>query len=74
MRVERLFWASWHFGYDYVVDVVVKRGLRFRVPQDVSLAEISLLGSITDTSAEYQAWMTDVLRLRGKLRLLAAQA
>jgi len=61
-------------GYDYLVQALLARELRFSIPDDFDLTEIRVSEEIMDASAEYQAWVRSALVASGKSELLSRKA
>lgn len=70
-----LFAIEYHedhnIGYDYVVKALLVREMRFSMPRDFRVTEISIASEIEDASAEYQAWVRSALADVGKSELLS---
>lgn len=58
-------------GYDYLVSTLLKRQLRFSVPLDFDLTEISVAEALKGATPEYCAWVQAALTEVGKQELLA---
>ncbi|MGY2919135.1 MULTISPECIES: hypothetical protein [Bradyrhizobium] len=58
-------------GYDYVVGCVVRHRLRFSVPSDFRVGEISLFEELEGADDEYRAWLAQELKKIGQEKLLA---
>jgi hypothetical protein len=52
-------------GYDYVVDVVIRRELDFSIPDDFSLGEIDLSDALEEVSEAYREKLKERLRAKG---------
>jgi len=59
-----------HVGYDYVVERIVREGLKFSIPDDFDIREVSLLDAFENCSVEYKAWLKAELTKIGKQNLL----
>lgn len=57
-------------SYDYVVACLLRRELRFTVPDDFAVTEIDLNEEIQDASDNYREWFRDALTQIGKPDLL----
>lgn len=57
-------------SYDYVVACLLRRELRFSIPEDFALTEIDLDEEMSGASAEYRSWFRDALASLGKADLL----
>lgn len=57
-------------GYDYLVGTLLRRGLRFSLPDDFDLGEIDASSEIAGTSKDYKAWFRRELERIGKARLI----
>lgn len=57
-------------SYDYVVACLLRRELRFTVPDDFAVTEIDLNEEIQDASGDYREWFRDALTRIGKPDLL----
>ncbi len=57
-------------GYDYVVEQLIRRQLKFTLPDDFDVGEIDLNESLNGTPKSYRAWMRKELGRVGKLGLL----
>jgi len=57
-------------GYDYVVKCLLSSELRFSMPEDFNLTEISLKEEIKSNSEEYIAWLTSELKKLNRLDLI----
>ncbi|HVR56297.1 MAG TPA: hypothetical protein VMT72_05660 [Pseudolabrys sp.] len=59
-----------HVGYDYVVECVVRHGLKFSIPTDFDLGEIRLRDQLDKVDRKYRAWLASELKKIGKEKLL----
>lgn len=59
-------------GYDYLVSTLLKRQLRFSVPHDFDLTEISVVEALEGSAPEYRAWVEAAFKQVGKPELLAS--
>ena len=57
-------------GYDHVVGHIVRSGLKFSIPPDFNLTEISLAEMLEDAASPYRDWIKAELEQIGKLELL----
>lgn len=57
-------------GYDYVVKTLLRRELRFSIPDNFRITEIRITEEIEGASPEYQAWVRSALERVGKTALL----
>jgi hypothetical protein len=57
-------------SYDYVVACLLRRELRFSMPEDFAVTEINLDEEIDEASTEYRSWFREALTSRGKADLL----
>jgi hypothetical protein len=57
-------------GYDYLVGTIIGRGLRFSVPDDFEVGEISLAEALMDSEATYREWISGELNRIGRRDLL----
>lgn len=57
-------------SYDYVVACLLRRELRFTVPDDFAVTEIDLNEEVQDASDSYREWFRDALTRIGKPDLL----
>lgn len=58
-------------GYDYVVDCLLRRELRFSLPNDFEVTEIDLNETLSEASDEYRSWFREALTAIGKADLLS---
>lgn len=58
-------------GYDHVVGCLLRRELRFSVPDDFSVAEIDVAQEIAATSDAYQSWVRGVLEVTDRDDILS---
>lgn len=58
-------------GYDYVVGCLLRRGLKFTIPQNFNLSEISVMDEMENSPINYQNWVKSELNRIGRLDLLA---
>jgi hypothetical protein len=59
-------------GYDHLVGTLLRREIRFSMPDDFDLGEIRIAEEIEEASAGYRKWLTDALAAVGKEALLSA--
>jgi len=59
-------------GYDYLVGTLLRREIRFSMPNDFDLDEIRIADEIENTSADYREWLTGALAAVGKEALISA--
>lgn len=59
-------------GYDYLVQRLLRRELRFSVPDDFSVTEISIPEALEAVAPGYRSWFEGELKRIGKLGLLEA--
>ncbi|MDQ7070499.1 MAG: hypothetical protein Q9M48_07150 [Rhodobacterales bacterium] len=57
-------------GYDYLVGTLLQNELRFSIPQDFDLSEISVCENLEGASDGYRSWFEAALRRVGKEHLL----
>lgn len=57
-------------GYDYLVERLLRDGLRFNIPEDFSVTEISVREALMGAPQEYVEWFEGVLRRRGLEHML----
>lgn len=57
-------------SYDYVVACLLRRELRFSIPEDFAVTEIELAEEISEASAEYRSWFRETLKSKGRADLL----
>lgn len=57
-------------GYDYIVQALLQKELRFSIPLDFNVSEISLREEAEKCSLAYREWFTDRLHAIGKTHLL----
>lgn len=57
-------------GYDYLVGTLIRRELRFSMPDDFNVSEINISSEIVGLSDEYKAWIKTSLTAIGKEALL----
>lgn len=57
-------------GYDYVVQQLLYRELRFTLPDDFSVGEIDINEGLEGASDSYRSWIKEQLTIVGKLDLL----
>ena len=57
-------------GYDHLVGTLLRRELRFTVPEDFDLTEIQIHDEIQSAGASYRKWIAEALRAVGKEALL----
>jgi hypothetical protein len=57
-------------GYDYVVGAVVRHGLKFSVPDDFDVGEISISEELDHADEDYRQWLAGELRRIGREQLL----
>jgi hypothetical protein len=58
-------------GYDHVVGCLLRHQLKFTIPDDFDLTEISVPEELTGADDEYQQWLSGELTRIGKMDLLA---
>lgn len=58
-------------GYDYIVQQVVRAGLKFTVPDDFDITEIDLNEAVASAGGSYKRWLKQELARIGKPALLA---
>jgi hypothetical protein len=58
-------------GYDYIVQALLARELRFSIPANFRLTEIRIAEEIKHASAGYQAWVRSAFADAGKSELLS---
>lgn len=75
MEVFGLFAIEYHedpsVGYDYVVSSLLGRELKFSIPDDFTIAEISMTEILGGTSAKYKNWIKKQVTKIGRLDLLS---
>ncbi|MHC2241648.1 ATP-binding protein [Bradyrhizobium elkanii] len=71
MRYAIQYHEDHSVGYDYVVGCVVRHRLRFSVPSDFRVGEISLFEELEGADDEYRAWLAQELKKIGQEKLLA---
>ena len=59
-------------GYDHLVGALLRREIRFSMPQDFDLGEIRIAEEIEDASADYRRWLAGALAAVGKEALINA--
>jgi hypothetical protein len=57
-------------SYDYVVAALLRREIRFTVPQDFDLSEISMDEELAGASLDYRNWVRQQMKEVGRLDLL----
>lgn len=57
-------------GYDYVVAALLRRELKFSIPDDFELGEVDLKAELSEASKPYRAWFRESLVKIGRLDLL----
>lgn len=57
-------------GYDYVVGSLLRRQLRFSIPDDFRITEIRLSDEIDDAGDDYKGWLRAALAAVGKESML----
>jgi hypothetical protein len=57
-------------GYDYLVGTLLRRELRFSIPDDFDLTEIQISRELEDASHGYRKWLAETLTAAGKQSLL----
>jgi hypothetical protein len=57
-------------SYDYVVNSLLQSDLKFTVPEDFSVTEISMTEALESTSAAYKGWVKEEMKRIGRLDLL----
>ncbi|UYO44798.1 hypothetical protein KQX63_01825 [Rhodopseudomonas palustris] len=58
-------------GYDYVVATLLRKQLRFSIPDDFDITEIRIRDEISDAGQSYCDWLTRELKRIGRLDLLS---
>ncbi len=59
-----------HIGYDYLVGTLLRKGIRFSVPDDFNLGEIDAGSEIATANKDYKAWFRRELKRIGKINLI----
>jgi hypothetical protein len=59
-------------GYDYLVGTLLRREIRFSMPDDFDLGEIRMADEIKGASPAYREWLAGALTAVGKETLLSA--
>lgn len=57
-------------GYDYIVQQVLRAGLKFTFPDEFVITEIDLKDTVKDTSSSYKKWLKEELMRVGRSDLL----
>jgi hypothetical protein len=57
-------------SYDYVVNSLLQSELRFTIPNDFAITEISMAETLNGASAAYRKWVTKEMKRIGRLDLL----
>lgn len=57
-------------GYDYLVGTLLRRGIKFSIPNDFNLTEINLAEELAKANENYKAWIKMELAKISKLDLL----
>jgi len=69
-----LFAIEYHedhgMGYDYVVQALLARELRFSIPSNFNVEEFRIAEEIENASVEYRAWLQSALNAVGRSELL----
>ncbi|GBQ15852.1 hypothetical protein [Swaminathania salitolerans] len=75
MEVFGLFAIEYHedpsVGYDYVVSSLLGRELKFSIPDDFTITEISMPEVLGGASAKYKNWIKKQMTKIGRLDLLS---
>lgn len=64
------FHEDHNVGYDYLVERVVSSQLKFSMPKDFNLSEVSLSEALQGASSEYKSWINTELMEIGRTDLL----
>lgn len=59
-----------HVGYDYVVSCLLRRQIRFSIPNDFYITEINMAHEVRGATPAYRTWLEDSLKHIGKQALL----
>ncbi|MFF0948319.1 hypothetical protein ACFYE9_11785 [Rhizobium leguminosarum] len=60
------FHEDHNVGYDYIVERLVRLQLKFSIPEDFDLGEISLSEALAGAGRGYKSWLTGELTKIGK--------
>lgn len=75
MEVFGLYAIEYHedpsVGYDYVVSSLIRRGLKFSIPENFTVAEINIRDELEGKSANYKRWIKTQVKKVGRFDLLS---